>query len=101
MFTIEEVRTNNRASLRILPFATHIAATKSRKTKSNPMNLKTISTTLALVVSCGLTALAQTPQFNIIKPSTTGVPGEQDNICTPKANPRTAQFEGRGDDLKN
>src|SRR2546423_2808885 len=77
MFTIEEVRTNNRASVRILPFATHIAATKSRKRKSNPMNRKTISTTLALVVSCGLTALAQTPQFNIIKPSTTGVPGDE------------------------
>jgi hypothetical protein len=34
MFTIEEVRKNNRASLRILPFATHIAATKSKKEKA-------------------------------------------------------------------
>ena len=53
MFTIEEVKKNNRASVRIF------------------------STTLALVVSCGLTALAQTPQFNIIKPSTTGVPCDE------------------------
>jgi len=36
-----------------------------------------INTTLALVISCGLTVFAQTPQFNIIKPSTTGVPGEE------------------------
>ena len=32
---------------------------------------------MALVISCGLTVVAQTPQFNIIKPSTTGVPGEE------------------------
>ena len=41
------------------------------------MKHKKISTTLALVISCGLTVVAQTPQFNIIKPSTTGVPGEE------------------------
>ena len=41
------------------------------------MNCKTINTTLALVISCGLTVVAQTPEFNIIKPSTTGVPGEE------------------------
>ena len=41
------------------------------------MKHRKISTTLALVISCGLTVVAQTPQFNIIKPSTTGVPGEE------------------------
>ena len=41
------------------------------------MKHKKISTTLALIISCGLTVVAQTPQFNIIKPSTTGVPGEE------------------------
>ena len=77
MFTIEEVRKNKRACVRILRFATHIAATKSKKRKSNPVNGKMISITLALAVSCGLTALAQTPQFNIVKPSTTGVPCDE------------------------
>jgi ligand-binding sensor domain-containing protein len=41
------------------------------------MNRKTISTTLALLISCSLTVFAQTPRFNIIKPSTTGVPGDE------------------------
>ena len=41
------------------------------------MKHRKISTTLALIISCGLTVVAQTPQFNIIKPSTTGVPGEE------------------------
>ena len=41
------------------------------------MSHRKINTTLALVISCGLTVFAQTPQFNIIKPSTTGVPGEE------------------------
>jgi hypothetical protein len=41
------------------------------------VNHRKISTTLALIISCGLTVVAQTPQFNIIKPSTTGVPGEE------------------------
>jgi ligand-binding sensor domain-containing protein len=41
------------------------------------MSHSKINTTLALVISCGLTVFAQTPQFNIIKPSTTGVPGEE------------------------
>ena len=41
------------------------------------MKHRKISITLALIISCGLTVVAQTPQFNIIKPSTTGVPGEE------------------------
>jgi hypothetical protein len=41
------------------------------------MTHRKINTTLALVISCGLTVFGQTPQFNIIKPSTTGVPGEE------------------------
>ena len=41
------------------------------------MSHRKINTTLALVISCGLTVFGQTPQFNIIKPSTTGVPGEE------------------------
>ena len=41
------------------------------------MSHRKFNTTLALVISCGLTVFAQTPQFNIIKPSTTGVPGEE------------------------
>jgi ligand-binding sensor domain-containing protein len=41
------------------------------------VNRKKINTALALVISCSLTVFAQTPQFNIIKPSTTGVPGEE------------------------
>ncbi len=41
------------------------------------MNRKTINTVVALVISCGITVFAQTPEFNIIKPSTTGVPGEE------------------------
>jgi hypothetical protein len=38
---------------------------------------KAIITVVALVISCGITVFAQTPQFNIVKPSTTGVPGEE------------------------
>jgi len=41
------------------------------------MNYKTINTTLALVISCALTAIAQLSQFNVVKPSKTGVPGEE------------------------
>ena len=41
------------------------------------MKYRKISTTVALVISCVLTVVAQTPQFNIVKPSTTGVPGEE------------------------
>jgi hypothetical protein len=41
------------------------------------VNYRKINVTLALLISCGLTVFAQTPQFNIIKPSTTGVPGEE------------------------
>jgi ligand-binding sensor domain-containing protein len=38
---------------------------------------KAIIATVALVISCGVTVFAQTPEFNIVKPSTTGVPGEE------------------------
>ena len=38
---------------------------------------KAIITTVALAISCGITVFAQTPEFNIVKPSTTGVPGEE------------------------
>ena len=36
------------------------------------MNYTKINITLALVISCGLTLVAQTPEFNVVKPSTTG-----------------------------
>jgi hypothetical protein len=48
-----------------------------QKGERDLMSHSKINTTLALVISCGLTVFAQTPQFNIIKPSTTGVPGEE------------------------
>jgi ligand-binding sensor domain-containing protein len=38
---------------------------------------KAIITTMALVISGALSVFAQTPEFNIVKPSTTGVPGEE------------------------
>jgi ligand-binding sensor domain-containing protein len=38
---------------------------------------KAIIVTVALVIAGGLSLFAQTPEFNIIKPSTTGVPGEE------------------------
>ena len=41
------------------------------------MNRKQISTALALIIAGSLTILAQTPGFNNVKPSTTGVPGEE------------------------
>ena len=41
------------------------------------MKHKAIITIVALVISGGLTVFAQTPEFNIVKPSTTGVPGEE------------------------
>ena len=41
------------------------------------MKEKAIIATVALVISCGITVFAQTPEFNIVKPSTTGVPGEE------------------------
>jgi hypothetical protein len=50
---------------------------KIQKGERNLVKHKAIITTVALVISCGLTVVAQTPQFNIVKPSTTGVPGEE------------------------
>src|ERR1051325_5547099 len=48
------------------------------KGKGRLVNLKKLNATLAVVILCGLRAIfAQTPEFNIIKPSTTGVPGEE------------------------
>jgi hypothetical protein len=44
---------------------------------SDLMNHKKINTTLALVIACSVAVFAQVPQFNIVKPSTTGVPGEE------------------------
>ncbi len=41
------------------------------------MSPKKILSILVLLTSCSLTVLAQTPQFNIVKPSTTGVPGTE------------------------
>ena len=41
------------------------------------MKHKAMIITVVLVISCGITAFAQTPNFNIVKPSTTGVPGEE------------------------
>jgi len=38
---------------------------------------KAIIAVVALVISGGLSIFAQTPEFNIVKPSTTGVPGEE------------------------
>jgi hypothetical protein len=32
---------------------------------------------VALVIAGGMTVFAQTPEFNIVKPSTTGVLGEE------------------------
>jgi hypothetical protein len=46
------------------------------KGERNLVKHKAIIATLALVISCGITVLAQTPEFNVVKPSTTGVPGE-------------------------
>jgi hypothetical protein len=40
--------------------------------EGNVVNYTKINITLALVISCGLSAFAQTPEFNIVKPSTTG-----------------------------
>src|SRR4029077_5214805 len=48
-----------------------------QKGERDLVNYRKFSTTLALVISCGLTVVAQTPQFNIVKPSTTGVQGEE------------------------
>ncbi len=41
------------------------------------MKHKAIFAVVALVISGGLSIFAQTPEFNIVKPSTTGVPGEE------------------------
>ncbi len=41
------------------------------------MKHKAIIAVVALVISGGLSIFAQTPEFNIVKPSTTGVPGEE------------------------
>jgi len=38
---------------------------------------RAIITVVALVISGGLSVFAQAPEFNIVKPSTTGVPGEE------------------------
>jgi ligand-binding sensor domain-containing protein len=50
---------------------------KNPKGERKLVKHKAIITTVALVISCGITVLAQTPEFNIVKPSTTGVPGEE------------------------
>ena len=41
------------------------------------MKHKAIIAVVALVISGGLSIFAQAPEFNIVKPSTTGVPGEE------------------------
>ena len=41
------------------------------------MKHKAMIITVALIMSCGAAVFAQTPEFNIVKPSTTGVPGEE------------------------
>ena len=48
-----------------------IGKIQSRR-EGNVVNYTKINITLALVISCGLSAFAQTPEFNIVKPSTTG-----------------------------
>jgi len=55
---------------------------KIQKGKRNLVKHRKISITLALVISCSLTVVAQTPQFNIVKPSTTGVPGEEVRVMS-------------------
>ena len=50
---------------------------KIQKGERNLVKHKAIITIVGLVISCSITVFAQTPEFNIIKPSTTGVPGEE------------------------
>lgn len=76
MFTIEEVKKTTEPAY-VFYHARATSRQSNQKKESNPMNRKTISTTLALLISCSLMVFAQTPQFNIIKPSTTGVPGDE------------------------
>jgi len=51
--------------------------TKTDKGERYFVKHKTIIATVALVISCSITVFAQTPEFNNLKPSTTGVPGEE------------------------
>jgi hypothetical protein len=50
---------------------------KLQKGERNLVKHKAIITTVALVIAGGMMVFAQTPEFNIVKPSTTGVPGEE------------------------
>ena len=46
------------------------------------MKHKAIVIAVALVMSGALSVFAQTPEFNIVKPSTTGVPGEEVRVMS-------------------
>ena len=70
-------RANGKVSTK-LRLKTHRAINhESKKEKGIAMNRKTINTALALMIAGSLTTFAQTPDFNNVKPSTTGVPGEE------------------------
>ena len=55
---------------------------RNKRTNRKGNVMKKINIILALVISCGLTVFAQTPQFQIMKPSTTGVPCNEVRVMT-------------------
>jgi hypothetical protein len=77
-FAMKPNTTNQRGGFyKIAPRHTRANKPQQIKGERNLVKREAIITTVARVTAGGLTVFAQTPEFNIVKPSTTGVPGEE------------------------